>query len=114
MIKTHLSGRTEGLVFPCRNGGPLRNSNVLADVLHPILRELKLELGGLHGFRHHRVSELVMAGVSMPMIRSWIGHGSDKMVSRYTHLNSSYNAVELAKVPELDLVGPKPVLVNAA
>jgi hypothetical protein len=79
-----------------------------------ILRELKLELGGLHGFRHHRVSELVMAGVSMPMIRSWIGHGSDKMVSRYTHLNSSYNAVELAKVPELDLVGPKPVLVNAA
>jgi hypothetical protein len=88
MIKTHLSDRTEGLVFPCRNGGPLRNSNVLADVLHPILRELKLELGGLHG--------------------------SDKMVSRYTHLNSSYNAVELAKVPELDLVGPKPVLVNAA
>jgi integrase len=114
MIKTHLAGRTDGLVFPCRNGGPLRNSNVLADVLHPILRELKLELGGLHGFRHHRVSELVMAGVSMPMIRSWIGHGSDKMVSRYTHLNSSYNAVELAKVPELDLVGPKPVLVNAA
>lgn len=114
MIKTHLSGRTDGLVFPCRNGGPLRNSNVLADVLHPILRGLKLELGGLHGFRHHRVSELVMAGVSMPMIRSWIGQGSDKMVSRYTHLNSSYNAVELARVPELDLVGPKPVLVNAA
>jgi integrase len=114
MIKTHLSGRTDGLVFPCRNGGPLRNSNVLADVLHPILRELKLELGGLHGFRHHRVSELVMAGVSIPMIRSWIGHGSDKMVSRYSHLNSSYNAVELAKVPELDLVAPKPVLVIAA
>ena len=25
------------------------------------------------------------------------------MISRYTHLNSSYNEVELAKVPELDL-----------
>ncbi len=43
----------------------------------------------------------------MPLIRSWIGHGSDKMVERYTHLNGSYNAVELAKIPELDLVGPK-------
>jgi len=92
----------------------LRNSNVLSDVLHPILRELKLELGGLHVFRHHRVSELVMAGVSMPMIRSRIGHGSDRMVLRYTHLNSSYNAVEVSKVRELDLVEPKPVLVSAA
>lgn len=101
-------------MFPCRNGKPFRNNNVLADVLHPILRELKLELGGLHAFRHHRVSELVMAGVSMPMIRSWIGHGSDKMVARYTHLNSSYNEAELAKIPELDLVGPKPFLVSAA
>jgi hypothetical protein len=48
------------------------------------------------------------------MIRSWIGDGSDKMVSRYTHLNSPYDAVELAKVPESDLVGLKPVLVIAA
>ena len=114
LIKNYLAGRTDGLMFPCRNGGPFRNNNVLADVLHPILRELNIELGGLHAFRHHRVSELVMAGVSMPMIRSWIGHGSDKMVARYTHLNSSYNAVELAKIPELDLVGPKLVLVKAA
>jgi integrase len=114
LIKNYLAGRTDGLMFPTRNGKPFRNNNVLADVLHPILRELNIELGGLHAFRHHRVSELVMAGVSMPMIRSWIGHGSDRMVSRYTHLNSSYNAVELAKIPELDLVGPKPFLVNAA
>ena len=92
----------------------MRNSNVLSAVLHPILREPDVELGGLHAFRHHRVSELVIASVSIPMIRSWIGHGSDRMVSRYTHLNSSYNAVELAKIPELDLVGPKLVLVNAA
>jgi integrase len=97
LIKTSLAGRTTGLMFAWRNGGPLRNSNVLADVLHPILRELKLHLGGLHGFRDHRVSELVMAGVSMPMIRSWIGHGSDRMVSRYTHLNGSYNAVDSQK-----------------
>jgi integrase len=114
LIKNYLAGRTDGLMFPTRNGKPFRNNNVLADVLHPILRELNIELGGLHAFRHHRVSELVMAGVSMPMIRSWIGHGSDKMVARYTHLNSSYNEAELAKIPELDLVGPKLVLVNAA
>jgi integrase len=106
LIRNYLAGRTDGLMFSCRNGGPLRNSNVLSDVLHPILRELKFYLGGLQGLRHRWVSELVMAGVSMPMIRSWIGHGSDRMVARYTHLNSSYNAVELAKIPELDLVGP--------
>jgi integrase len=35
MTKIHVSGRTDGLVFPCKNGGPLGNSNVLSDVLHP-------------------------------------------------------------------------------
>ncbi len=84
LLRNYLSGRTDGLLFPCRNGRPPRNSNVLS-VLHRILAELKRERGGMPAFRHHRVSELVMGGVSVGMVRSWIGHGSDRMIARYTH-----------------------------
>jgi hypothetical protein len=39
---------------------------------------------------------LVTAGVSVPKLGTWIGHGSDKMVSRYFHWNRSYKAIEIA------------------
>jgi integrase len=101
LLKSYIGDRNEGLVFPTREGKPLRNSNVLKHVLHPVLRKLGITQAGMHGFRHHRVSELVMAGVSFETIRAWIGHGSDKMIRRYTHLNPDYFKSQLAKVPEM-------------
>jgi integrase len=85
MLTKHLSGRTGGLVFRSKRNTPLINSTVLNKHLHPLLRKLGLERGGMHGFRHHRVSTLVMAGTPMAAIKKWIGHGSEEMVNRYTH-----------------------------
>jgi integrase len=89
---------------------PLRASaEVLANYnLHPLLRRLGVERGGMHGFRHHRVSTLVMAGTPMAVIKKWIGHGSEEMVNRYTHLRPNFMQDELARVPDFapDL-GPK-------
>lgn len=76
MLKEHLNGRTSGLVFLSKRNTPLINSTVLNKHLHPVLRKLGLERGGMHGFRHHRVSTLVMAGTSIGVIKKWIGHGS--------------------------------------
>jgi integrase len=68
--------------------------------LYPLLSKLGLERGGMHGFRHHRVSTLVMAGTPMVVIKKWIGHGSEEMVNRYTHLRPDFMQDELARVPD--------------
>jgi len=108
MLKAHLNERTEGLVFQSRRKTPLVNSTVLNKHLHPALRKLGLERGGMHGFRHHRVSTLVMAGTAIEVIKKWIGHGSEEMIRRYTHLRPDFMQDELARVPDFALeIGPK-------
>jgi integrase len=100
MLKEHLNGRTEGLVFQSRRKTPLVNCMVLNKHLHPLLRKLELKRGGMHGFRHHRVSTLVMAGTPIEVIKKWIGHGSEEMIRRYTHLRPDFMRDELARVPD--------------
>src|SRR5712671_4686953 len=103
MLKAHLNGRTEGLVFQTKRKTPLVNCVVLNKHLHPLLRKLSLERGGMHGFRHHRVSTLVMANASIDVIKRWIGHGSKEMVDRYTHLRPDFMQSELERVPDFAL-----------
>ena len=83
MLKDHLDGRTTGLLFPCRaykgRQRPLRNSNVLKWGLHPLLRELKIPIAGMHAFRHYRVTALMESNVPLETIKAWIGHGSEAM-----------------------------------
>jgi integrase len=100
MLKAHLNGRTEGLVFQSKRKTPLINCSVLNKHLHPLLRKLGLKRGGMHGFRHHRVSTLVMAGTSIEVIKKWVGHGSEEMIRRYTHLRPDFMRDELARVPD--------------
>jgi len=108
MLRKHLNGGTEGLVFQSKRKTPLVNCVVLNKHLHPLLRKLGLERGGMHGFRHHRVSTLVMAGTPMAVIKKWIGHGSEEMVNRYTHLRPDFMRDELARVPDFTSeFGPK-------
>ena len=49
---------------------------------------------------HHRVSTLVMAGTPIEVIKKWIGHGSEEMIRRYTHLRPDFMRDELARVPD--------------
>jgi len=100
MLKDQLNGRKEGLVFQSKRKTPLVNCVVLNKHLHPLLRKLGLERGGMHGFRHHRVSALVMAGTPMVVIKKWIGHGSEEMVNRYTHLRPNFMQNELERLPD--------------
>jgi integrase len=96
MLKAHLNGRTEGLVFQTKRKTPLANCAVLNKHLHPLLRKLGLERGGMHGFS----STLVMAGTEIVVIKKWIGHGSEEMVNRYTHLRADFMQSELDRVPD--------------
>jgi integrase len=95
MLKDYLNGRQEGLVFSSKNGKPLRNNNVLRRRLHPILQELSIREGGMHGFRHGRVSFVGENNTPVEVIKAWIGHGSERMVRLY---NASASALQVACV----------------
>jgi integrase len=117
MLRDHFDGRTTGLVFPCRayNGRqrPLRNSNVLKWGLHPLLRKLKIPMAGMHAFRHYRVTALMESGVPLETIKVWIGHGSEAMIRRYSHLQPDCFEKHLAAVPDvLAGIAPKSPLEN--
>jgi len=106
MIKQHLAGRTAGYVFLSKRKTPLRNPVVLNKHLHPLLRRLGLERGGMHAFRHFRVSFLVQNETPVEVIKRWIGHGSEEMIRRYTHLHPTYWKQVIAKVPVVCPVCP--------
>jgi site-specific recombinase XerD len=99
MLKQHLAGRQSGLVFLSRIKTTLRNTTVLHKHLHPLLRKLGFESGGMHAFRHFRVSYLVEHGTPLELVKRWIGHGSEQMTRRYTHLRPEYARRALEQVP---------------
>jgi integrase len=75
--------------------------NQIAALLHPLLESLGIPQGGMHGFRHGRVSFLVENNTPVEVIKVWIGHGSERMVRRYTHLRPMYRSRVLAAIPSL-------------
>jgi len=72
---------------------------VLNKHFYPLLRKLDLEIGGMRAFRHFRVSFLVQNGTPIEIIKRWIGHGSEEMIRRYTHLHPTYCKDVMAKIP---------------
>jgi hypothetical protein len=65
MLKRYLSGirtTTASFVFHSRNGSPLRETNVLADGLHAVLKNLRLKRAGMHAFRHGTNRRWELAG----------------------------------------------------
>jgi len=106
ILKEHLGGRKFGYVFQSRNGHPFRESNILKRHLHPILRKLGIPQCGMHAFRHGRVSFLVENNVPLPVIRLSIRHGSDQMVSRYTHVMPEFHRRVIAGLPSVASLHP--------
>jgi hypothetical protein len=41
-----------------------------------------------------------MAGTAGEVIKKWIGHGSEEMIRRNTHLRADFMQDELARVPD--------------
>ena len=105
MLKQHLNGRAEGYIFRTRNGTPFGQENCRR-TLHSILRRLGIPKGGLHAFRHGRVSILQASGVPGDLIKQWVGHSSLKTTSRYTHFTQKFAQTEAARTGLLGLNGP--------
>jgi integrase len=102
MLRQHLDSRTAGRIFQTSRGTPFSKDNVRRK-LQTILKKLGLERGGLHAFRHGRVSVLQENGVPGDLVKEWIGHSSLRTTSRYTHFKDDYRQQIAGKLGLLSL-----------
>ena len=91
ILREYLAGRASGRVFQTRNGTPLADWNVVRQVLRPICLRLGIEPGGLHAFRHGRVSHLQANSVPPDFTKSQVGHSSLRTTSGYTHFSEGFS-----------------------
>ena len=116
MLRQHLGKRKAGRVFQTKNGTPFSKDNVRRKLVS-VLDKLGLKRGGLHAFRHGRVSVLQEKGVPGDLVKEWIGHSSLRTTSRYTHIRSEFRervATEVALLgPKLDPNGASPEETSA-
>ena len=56
-LRAFIGDRKSGLLFQTASGKQILQSNALRDSLHPILKELKHEMGGFNIFRRYRISQ---------------------------------------------------------
>lgn len=109
ILRQHLNGRKAGRVFQTRNGTPFSKENVRRKLVS-VLDKLGLRRGGLHAFRHGRVSILQENGVPGDLVKEWIGHSSLRTTSRYTHIRPEFRQQMAAEVglfkSVVDPIGP--------
>jgi integrase len=90
MLKEHLGGRTSGRIFETRTGTPLANHNIVRQVLKPICKRLGIAPGGMHAWRHGRVSHLQANNVPGDFTKNQVGHSSLRTTSGYTHFTETF------------------------
>jgi len=97
MLRQHLGGRESGRVFETRNGTPFSKDHVRQKLVS-VLHKLGLKPGGLHAFRHGRVSVLQENGVPGDLVKEWIGHSNLRTTSRHTHIRPEFRKQVAAEV----------------
>ncbi len=90
ILRNYLGGRTTGHIFQTRSGTPLDDSNLLSQVLYPLCDRLSIPRGGMHSFRHGRVSHLQANNVPPDFTKSQVGHSSLRTTSGYTHFSEDF------------------------
>ena len=90
VLLQHLDGRRSGLVFSTRNGTALRDRDVVNSVLYPLCDRLSIKRGGMHAFRHGRVSLMRVNGAPDDIVTRQIGHSSLKTTAGYTHFTADF------------------------
>jgi integrase len=98
LLRVQIHGRPpNALVFPSKTEHHLSPSNVRF-VLHRILDKLAIPRGGLHAWRHGRVSALRAKQVDVEAISKQVGHSSLDMTNVYTHFEGDFLRGEANRV----------------
>jgi integrase len=90
MLRDYIGRRTTGYLFATRRETPLVMDDVVKRVLHPLLTRLGIPRGGLHSFRHGRVTILRRRGVSEDLVRAWVGHTTSRTTDLYSHTDQEF------------------------
>ena len=85
LLRDFLAGRQAGRLFQSRLGTPLENRDICRRVLKPLCEKLDIRPGGMHAFRHGRVSHMQASMVPGDFVKNQIGHSSLRITSNYTH-----------------------------
>jgi integrase len=103
MLKRFLKGsqNPSALVFRSKRGSPLRETNVLHEFLHPVLKALGLPQAGMHAFRHGCNRRWELAGMNPAVLRQQMEHSSAVTTARYTgeipleQVRAAFSSMEL-------------------
>jgi integrase len=74
----------DGLVFHSSNHGPLAETTILTQALHPAVKALSLPKAGMHAFRRGCNRRWELSRVPAALIRQQMGHTSSDMTALYT------------------------------
>jgi len=74
----------DGLVFCSKHNGPLAETTILTQGLHPAVKALNLPKAGMHAFRRGCNRRWELARVSGAVIRQQMGHATADMTTLYT------------------------------
>jgi integrase len=85
LLRDFLDGRQTGRLFQSRLGTPLENRDICRRVLTPLCEQLGIKPGGMHAFRHGRVSHMQASMMPGDFVKNQIGHSSLRITSNYTH-----------------------------
>ena len=72
------------LVFHSKRGGPLMETTILHQGLHPALKALGFQRSGLHSFRRGCNRRWELAGINPAIIRQQMGHTTAAMTRLYS------------------------------
>jgi integrase len=83
-LKRFIGTTADSLVFRSQRGGPLLETTVLSQCLHPALRALGLPRAGFHAFRRGCNRRWELAGLNPAVLRQMMGHSSATMTRLYS------------------------------
>jgi integrase len=72
------------MVARLQRGGPLLETTILSQCLHPALKALGLPKSGFHGFRRGCNRRWKLAGLNPAVHRQMMGHSSATMTRLYS------------------------------
>jgi integrase len=82
-------GTTGEWIFHARGGVPLNPGNSLKRYIRPVAKELNIDLGGWHDFRHTVATSMLRAGHGVKVVSELLGHSDVSITLRtYDHVES--------------------------
>jgi integrase len=85
MLRANIGIRTIGRLFQSSRGTPLVNREICRLVLYPVCERVGIARGGMHAFRHGRVSHMQASGMPADFTKNQVGHSSLRITSIHTH-----------------------------